>query len=325
MEPDHADKVSSSLPAPNAKDNLSMMYSKFICCKLYISESRNPTAIDAIDLAAKTDPQVAVLSKFEDCLYNRVRYTLVSYIIDDSSTEVIYSPIRKVLLAMMEAAFSAINLELHSGAHPRMGVNDDLSFHPLGQATMEDAASLAKQVASDIGNGFQVPVFLYAAAHPTGKSVGAIRRELGYYRPNHMGNQWSGTMLPDVLPISPDEGPTNVSSERGATTVGATPFLEGYNVPVLSKDVATVRRITRRLTGRGGGLPTVQALALIHGDDCTEIACLLDPDHVSAYQVQTVVEQIAAEQGLEVEKGYFTDLTKDRMLDKYLKITCAAD
>jgi len=166
-----------------------------------------------------------------------------------------------------------------------------------------------------------VPVFLYAAAHPTGKSVGAIRRELGYYRPNHMGNQWSGTMLPDVLPIKPDEGPTNVSSEKGATTVGATPFLEGYNVPVLSKDVATVRRITRRLSGRGGGLPTVQALALLHGDDCTEIACLLDPDHVSAYQVQTVVEQIAAEEGLEVEKGYFTDLTKDRMLDKYLKIT----
>jgi len=299
MELNQADEVLSSPLAPNAKDNLSMMHSKFICCKLYISESCNPTAIAAIDLAAKTDPQVAVLSKFEDSLYNRVRYTLVSYIIDDSSTgEVIYSPIRKVLLAMMEAAFSAINLELHSGAHPRMGVNDDLSFHPLGQATMEDAASLAKQLASDIGNDFQVPVFLYAAAHPTGKSVGAIRRELGYYRPNHMGNQWSG-----------------------ATTVGATPFLEGYNVPVLSKDVATVRRITRRLSGRGGGLPTVQALALLHGDDCTEIACLLDPDHVSAYQVQTVVEQIAAEEGLEVEKGYFTDLTKDRMLDKYLKIT----
>jgi len=31
---------------------------------------------------------------------------------------------------------------------------------------------------------------------------------------------------------------------------------------------------------------------------------LVDPNHVSAYQVQTVVEWIAAEQGLEVEKGY---------------------
>jgi glutamate formiminotransferase len=102
---------------------------------------------------------------------------------------------------------------------------------------------------------YAVPVFLYAAAHPTGKSVGAIRRELGYYRPNYKENQWAGSMLPDVLPIMPDVGPTNVPPERGAITVGATPFLEGYNVPILSKDIATVRRITRRLTGRGGGLP----------------------------------------------------------------------
>ncbi|KAL6599578.1 hypothetical protein ACP70R_045715 [Stipagrostis hirtigluma subsp. patula] len=337
MEPDHRNKIAhrkailvtslqvlSCPPAPKAKTNLSGMHSKFIGCKLYISESRNTMAIDAIDRAARSNPQVAVISKFEDCLYNRVRYTLVSYIINDSSTgEVIYSPIMKVLLTMMEAAFSTINLELHSGAHPRMGVNDDLSFHPLGQATMEDAAWLAKQVASDIGNDLQVPVFLYGAAHPTGKSVSAIRRELGYYRPNYKGNQWAGCMLPDILPMKPDEGPTHVSHERGATTVGATPWIENYNVPVLSKDVATVRRITRRVSGRGGGLPTVQALALFHGDDCTEIACLLDPDHVSANQVQTVVEQIAAEQGLEVEKGYFTDITKDRIIDKYFKIACA--
>ncbi|XP_062215260.1 uncharacterized protein LOC133915892 [Phragmites australis] len=313
-------------PANQAKANLSMMHSKFICCKLYISESRNAMAIDAIDRAARSDPQVVVISKFEDCLYNRVRYTLVSYVANDSSTgEVIYSPIRKVLLAMIEAAFSTINLESQSGAHPRIGVIDDLSFHPLGQATMEGAAWLAKLVASEISNDLQVPVFLYAAAHPTGKSVGAIRRDLGYYRPNYKGNQWAGSILPDVLPIKPDEGPTHVSHERGATTIGATPWIENYNVPVLCKDVATVRRITRRVSGRGGGLPTVQALALFHGDDCTEIACLLDPDHVSANQVQTVVEQIAAEQGLEVEKGYSTDITKDMILDKYLKIACGAD
>lgn len=172
---------------------------------------------------------------------------------------------------------------------------------------------------------FAVPVFLYAAAHPTGKSVGAIRRELGYYRPNYRDNQWLGSMLPDVLPVKPDVGPTHVSHKRGATTVGVTPWIENYNIPVLSKDVTTVRRITRSVSGRGGGLPTVQALALFHGDDCTEIACLLDPDHVSAYQVQTVVEQIAGDQGLEVEQGYCTDITKDAVLDKYLKIVCADD
>ena len=138
------------------KPKLSTKHSKFISSKLYISESRNAMAVDAIERASKSDAQVVVVSQFGDNHYNRFRYTLVSYIIDDRSTgEVIYSPIRKVLLAMIEAAFSTIDLESQSGAHPRIGVVDDLSFHPLGQATMEDAASLAKQVASDIGNGLQ--------------------------------------------------------------------------------------------------------------------------------------------------------------------------
>lgn len=326
-------------PKPKPRPKLSAKHSKFISCKLYISESRNATAVDAVERASKSDPQVVVVSQFGDHHYNRFRYTLVSYIVVDDgggggggssaageATVVVHSPIRKVLLAMMEAAFSSIDLESQSGAHPRMGVVDDLSFHPVGQATIEDAASLARQVASDIACIAAVPVFLYAAAHPAGKSVGAVRRELGYYRPNYRGNQWSGSVLPDVLPVKPDVGPAHVvSHKRGATTVGVTPWIEGYNVPVLCKDVATVRRITRGVTGRSGGLPTVQALALFHGDDCTEIACLLDPDHASAYQVQTVVEQIAGDQGLEVEQGYYTDITKDEALDKYLKIACADD
>lgn len=133
------------------------MHSKIICCKLYISESQNAAVVDAISSIGQKDPEVVLLSKFEDEYYNRVRYTLVSYITSESSTgEAVFSPIRKVLLAMIEAAFSAINLKVHSGTHPRIGVVDDMSFHPLSPAaTMEDAAQLAKLVASDIGNGLQ--------------------------------------------------------------------------------------------------------------------------------------------------------------------------
>ncbi|KAG8062652.1 hypothetical protein GUJ93_ZPchr0003g17933 [Zizania palustris] len=287
-----------------AKAKLTMMKSKVICCKLYISESQNAKVVDAISRVGQKDPEVVLLSKFEDDHYNRVRYTLASYIINDSATgKEAFSPMRRVLLEMIEVAFSSINLELHTGTHPRIGVIDDMSFHPLNQATMEEAAQLAKMVASDIGNCLQVPVFLYGVAHPTSKPVTAVRRELGYYRPNDMGIQWTGQVLPDMLPMKPDEGPDHVSGERGAIMIGAGPLPLSYNVPVLSKDIPTVRRITRRVTGRGGGFPTVQALALSHGDDCTEIACFIDPDHVSTDQVQRLVEQIAAEQGLEVDKG----------------------
>uniref|UniRef100_A0A0D9VVX0 Formiminotransferase N-terminal subdomain domain-containing protein n=1 Tax=Leersia perrieri TaxID=77586 RepID=A0A0D9VVX0_9ORYZ len=308
-----------------AKAKLGILKQKIICCKLYISESQNTKVVDAISRVGQKDPEVVLLSKFEDDHYNRVRYTLASYIINDSTTGEVFSPMRRVLLEMIKMAFSTINLEMHTGTHPRIGVIDDMAFHPLNQATMEDAARLAKMVATDIGNGLQVPVFLYGAAHPTSKSVTAVRRELGYYRPNYMGIQWTGQVLPDTLPMKPDEGPNHVSRERGAIMIGAAPLPLSYNVPVLSKDIPTVRRITRRVTGRGGGFPTVQALALSHGDDCTEIACFMDPDYVSADQVQRQVEEIAAEQGIEVDKGYLTDFTKDMMLEKYFKIVLVID
>ncbi|XP_073005367.1 formiminotransferase cyclodeaminase-like protein [Typha latifolia] len=298
-----------------------MKDSKIICCKLYISESRNTSALEAIERASRIDPEAVIVNKFQDRAYNRVRYTLVSYVVHDVSAGITYSPMRQTLLSMVEAAFAAINLETHSGAHPRIGVVDHIGFHPLAHATLEDAAQLAKLVASDIGNGLQVPVFLYEAAHPNGKALDEIRRELGYYRPNHMGNQWAGWDFPEILPERPDVGPAYVTRARGITVIGASPWVDTYNVPVMSTDVPTVRRIARMVSARGGGLPTVQTLALVHGDDSTEITCmLLDPSTVGADRLQSQVELIAAEEGLEVEKGYFTDISQDMMLERYTKL-----
>lgn len=100
------------------------------------------------------------MNKFEDRAYNRVRYTLVSYVVHDSTGTAIYSPLHQCVLAMVEAAYAAINLELHSGAHPRLGVVDDIVFHPLARASLDEAAWLAKAVAADIGSRFQGSHFL---------------------------------------------------------------------------------------------------------------------------------------------------------------------
>lgn len=132
---------------------------KPICVKLYISESRNNSALDTIEQAAKIDPEAAIVNKFEDRNYNRVRYTLVSYVVHNTVAGITYSPVRQTLLAMVEAAYTAIDLEMHSGAHPRLGVVDHICFHPLARATLEDAARVAKLVASDIGNGLQGQFF----------------------------------------------------------------------------------------------------------------------------------------------------------------------
>ncbi|ONK75919.1 uncharacterized protein A4U43_C03F21950 [Asparagus officinalis] len=296
-------------------------YSKLICCKIYISESRNTMALESIERAARLDRDAVIVNKFEDRAYNRVRYTLVSYIVHHNATDMLYSPIRQTVQTMAEAAFAAVDLETHLGAHPRFGVVDHICFHPLAEATVEEAAAMAKLVASDMGNELQVPVFLYEAAHPDNKALDAIRRELGYYRPNFMGSQWAGWALPDILPIAPDEGSVNVNRARGIAVIGASPWIDTFNIPFLSTDIATVKRIARSVSARGGGLPSVQALALVHGDDSIEIACmLLDSKQVGADQVQARVELIAAQEGLEVEKGYFTDFSQDMIVERYIRL-----
>ncbi|KAI4325110.1 hypothetical protein MLD38_030534 [Melastoma candidum] len=295
--------------------------SMLLCCKIFISEAQNHATLDFIERAARLEPETVIINKFPDRAYNRVRFTLVSYIVHDCMGQPVYTPLLQTLLSMVEAAFETINLELHSGSYPRLGVVDDILIHPLARASLDEAAWLAKAVASEIGSRFQVPVFLYAAAHPTGKAIDTIRRELGYFRPNLGGNQWAGWTMPEVLPERPDEGPIQVSRSRGITMIGARPWVTLYNVPILSTDVSIARRIARRVSARGGGLPTVQTLGLVHGEDSTEIACmLLEPNQVGADRVQSRVEMLASEDGLDVERGYFTDFSPSMIIERYLKL-----
>lgn len=295
-----------------------------LCCKFFVSESRNITTLDAIERAARSNTETVVVNKFHDRAYNRARYDLVSYVLHDSRGNAIYSPLHQTVVAMAEAAFNAINLESHEGAHPRLGVVDDIAFHPLARASLDEAAWLAKAVSVDIGNRFNVPVFLYAAAHPTGKQLDTIRRELGYYRPNSQGIRWAGWAMPEILPQSPDEGPNVVSRAKGISMIGARPWVTLYNIPISCTDISVARRIARKVSARGGGLPTVQTLGLVHGEDSTEIACmLLEPNQIGADKVQNRVEMLAAQEGLDVEQGYFTDLSPEMIVEEYMKLISA--
>lgn len=111
-----------------------------------------------------------------------------------------------------------------------------------------------------------------------------------------------------------------MNQAKGVLVIGATRWVDNYNVPVFSTDIAAVRRIAKRVSGRGGGLPSVQAMALAHGDDVIEVACnLLEPSNVGGEMVQQEVERLAKEEGAAVGKGYFTDFSQDKIIENYLK------
>ncbi|KAJ8424413.1 hypothetical protein Cgig2_032084 [Carnegiea gigantea] len=209
-------------PEQNKKKPLD--HSILICCKIYISESRNHTALDSVERVAKLNPETVIVTKFPDRVYNRVNFTFVSYVMHNSTGSPIYSPLMQTVVDMAEAASQAIYLEHQSGAHPCLGV-DDILFNPLAQASLDEAAWPTRAVAKEIGNHITkfastflnlyatVPIFLYVAAYPTGKALDTIRRELGYFHPNFVGNQWAGWNCPETLAENPDEGPCQMPDQ----------------------------------------------------------------------------------------------------------------
>lgn len=153
-----------------------------------------------------------------------------------------------------------------------------------------------------------------------------IRRELGYFKPNSNGIQWVGGPQSELLQLSPDEGPSHTLPGKGVVVVGATRWVDNYNVPIISNNMSAVRKISKRVSGRGGGLESVQSMALSHGEGIIEVACnLLDPNKVSGDQVQLEVERLAREEGMDVGNGYYTDHSQSEIIDRYLKLVCHSD
>ncbi|CAN7096138.1 unnamed protein product [Brassica rapa subsp. narinosa] len=289
------------------------------CCKVYISEARNKTALEAIERSAKTFPPAAIVNKFEDAAYGRVGYTLVSALAHEGSSS--SSPLKSAVFAMVKTALDAINLESHCGSHPRLGVVDHICFHPLYETSIDQVSSVATSLARDIGSILRVPTYLYGAAHEEQCTLDSIRRKLGYFKANREGHEWAGGLELEVVPVKPDAGPQEVSKAKGVVAIGACGWVSNYNVPVMSTDLKAVKRIARKASERGGGLASVQTMALVHGEGVIEVACnLLNPSQVGGDEVQGLIERLGGEEGLIVGKGYYTDYTADQIAQRYKEL-----
>ncbi|KAK4355889.1 hypothetical protein RND71_024860 [Anisodus tanguticus] len=276
------------------------------CCKVYISESRNRAALKSIEKAAKllTNLKMTFTTELDIPLYPNPSYGFCS--------------LKNASFAMVKAAFETIDLQEHCGTHPRVGVVDHICFHSLGTTSLDLVADTAKSFGFEVGSNLQdaaltgvrqaylihgslsiiraiiVPTFLYGAAHQEGRSLDSIRRELGYFRPSSIESQWTGGSELQTLQLKPDEGPVRATQAKGVITIGATRWVDNYNIPVFTNDISIVSKIAKRVGGRGGGLPSVQSMALTHGGGTIEVACnLLEPARIGGDQVQLEVERLA--------------------------------
>jgi glutamate formiminotransferase/formiminotetrahydrofolate cyclodeaminase len=214
-------------------------------CVPNFSEARRPEIVDAIANAITSSGNVSILDRHSDLDHNRTVITFVG------------SP-----QAVEEAAFNAIatageliDLEEHTGEHPRIGATDVVPFIPISGIDMQDCVKIAQRLGKRVGQELGIPVYLYeaAATRPEQKNLENIRR--GQYE----ALKHEIASDPDRRP---DFGPASLGS-AGATVIGARQFLIAFNVYLTTDDVTIADKIARAVRHSSGGLRYVKALGLL--------------------------------------------------------------
>ncbi len=74
------------------------------------------------------------------------------------------APILEALERAFAVAVAEIDMESHTGEHPRIGAVDVVPFVPLGDTKMSECVELARAFGSRVADRFAVPVYLYGEA-----------------------------------------------------------------------------------------------------------------------------------------------------------------
>jgi glutamate formiminotransferase/glutamate formiminotransferase/formiminotetrahydrofolate cyclodeaminase len=152
------------------------------------------------------------------------------------------------------AAVDRIDLRQHHGSHPHVGALDVAPVVYLDDAAGGAAAAEALTAAALIGDGLDVPVFLYGDL-----ATAADRRERADLR---AGGAARLAERVESAELAPDFGPARVDPAAGAVLVTARPPLVAFNVDLATDDVEVARRVAAELRESGGGPPGVRAIGL---------------------------------------------------------------
>lgn len=246
---------------------------RLVACLLNISEARNRALVESVANAAINFPSECknsllkcsstVLNIFSDYDYNRSVITIAAPV----------ENIEESVFRACEVAYSEINLEKHSGGHPRLGSVDLIPIHTITTSVTvaecgDVALHLARRLVSAI-DGTSVFLFGYAD-QPLLRGLVERRKAVNWYDGKH------GM---DFGRVGWDLG-TPPSPRYGCTGVGAIPYVTNCNVTIDCQDLNLGREIAKAIrASTPGGLAGVQSMAFEH-EERVEIACNVEASKV---------------------------------------------
>lgn len=221
-------------------------------------------------------------------------------------------------VALARTAHELIDLRAHRGAHPRIGALDVLPFVPLGDASLDDAVTLAHRAAARIWREVGIPSYLYGAASST-----PHREHLADVRRGEFEGLAERLAGDDRWRFDYGDAP---HASAGAIAVGARPFLIAYNVELAGGDLALAKRVARSLRASSGGLRTLKCLGLRLDAGRVQVSCnVTDVDAVPLYRVTELVRRAAARHGAAVRRSELIGLSPYRAISRTARAYAAAE
>jgi len=255
-------------------------------CVPNFSEGRRPEVLQEICRAISQIDGVTLLDQSRDPTHNRSVVTFAG-----SAQQVV-----RAATAAVGRALELIDMERHVGAHPRIGAVDVIPFVPLGTTRIEECVDLARRFGEQIAQRFELPVYLYgeAALRPERRRLADVRR--GEYE-----------SLREELGINPDRdpdfGPSHLHPRGGAVAVGARKPLIAFNVNLATDDLALAKKIAHAIRESSGGLPAVQAMAvLLDAPRLAQVSMnLVDWQRTGIVAVVRQIRRMAREAGTDID------------------------
>lgn len=221
------------------------MSAPLVECIPNFSEARRPEVIESILSAISVVPGVKVLDRHSDVDHNR---TVITFAGEPAAVE-------EAAYLAIQAAAQLIDLNQHTGEHPRLGATDVVPFVPIRGISMQECIEMAQRLGKRVGETLEIPVYLYeeAASCAERKNLENIRRGEYELLKNEIG------VRPER---DPDYGPVLVGS-AGATIIGARHPLVAFNVFLTTGDLTIAKKIAQAVRNSSGGLRYVKALGLL--------------------------------------------------------------
>lgn len=217
---------------------------RIIECVPNFSEGRDLQKIDQIISPFRGKQGVKLLDYSNDEDHNRLVVTVVGE----------PEPLRDAVLEAIGIAVKLIDLNHHTGQHPRMGAVDVVPFIPIKNVTMEEAIALSKEIGAEVGKRYNLPVFLYekSASAPHRENLAAVRK-----------GEFEGMAEKIKLPEwRPDFGPAERHATAGTVAIGARMPLVAYNINLNTPNLDIAHDIAKKIRFIGGGLRYCKAMGV---------------------------------------------------------------